>query len=113
MSDTAYPVTTSLPDWNSAMASAADGFQACAGACIGWQQEMVRFLDLRIAGNHQSWSALLSARDAAGLVKVQQEWAVQAAADYAAEATRLARLVTTLSLTGTTPEVQSAAAVIA
>lgn len=113
MSQEAFPVTVALPDWNAAMTSAADGFQSCAEACLAWQQEMLRFVDLRMAENRQSWNALLSARDAAAVAKVQQEWGRQAASDYTAEATRLVRLVTALSLTGTTPEVQSAATLVA
>ena len=109
----AYPVTTALPGWKSAMMSAADGFQACAEACVGWQQEMARFVDLRLAENRRSLDALMSARDATGIARVQQQWGLQAATDYTEEATRLARLFTTLSLTGTTPAVQEVASLVA
>ncbi len=98
--------------WNWAMMSAADGLQECANAWVGWQQETARFLDMRIAENQRSWTTLLSSRDVAGAMKTQQEWALKTATDYAREATRLAHLVTTLSLTGTTPAVQSAAALM-
>ena len=37
---------------------------------------------------------------------------MQAATDYTEEASRLARLVTSVSLTGTTPEVQDAATLL-
>jgi len=53
----------------------------------------------------------MSSRDVAGALKIQQDWAVQAATDYTEEATRLARLVTSLSLTGTTPTVHETAMV--
>jgi hypothetical protein len=99
--------------WSSAMMSAVDCVQGCASACAGWQQETARFLDVRLAENQRTWAALLSSRDLACVMKVQQEWGLQAATDYSREATRLARLVTTLSLTGTTPAVQSSAALIA
>lgn len=92
---------------------AVDGYQTCLQACIGWQQELARFADVRLAGNRRAWEALMSTRDVAGALKIQQDWAVQAANDYTEEATRLSRLVTSLSLTGTTPEVQEAAMVIA
>ncbi len=55
----------------------------------------------------------MTARDIPGVIKVQQEWALQAATDYAQEAVRLTRLLTTLSLTGTTPAVQDAARLVA
>ena len=63
--------------------------------------------------NRRAWAALLSSRDLADVMKVQQEWGLQAATDYAREATRVARLATTLSLTGTTPAVLSTAALLA
>jgi hypothetical protein len=124
MTDEAYSHTTIFPaafpgpwdamtGWNSSMMSAVDCAQGYASACTGWQQEMARFLDMRLAENRRAWAALLSSRDLAGVMKVQQEWGLQAATDYTQEATRLARLVTTLSLTGTTPAVQSAATLIA
>jgi len=107
MSDTTYPAVTT---W---MMQAADGCQACLEACIGWQQEVARFADLRLAGNRRTWEALMSSRDLAGALKAQQDWAKQATTDYTEEAARLARLVTSLSLTGTTPEVQESAALVA
>jgi hypothetical protein len=93
------------------MMQATDGCQAYLQACIGWQQELARFADVRLAGNRRTWEALLTSRDVAGALKIQQDWAVQAANDYSEEATRLARLVTSLSLTGTTPAVHKAAMV--
>lgn len=107
MTEATYPAALT---W---MMQASDGYQACFEACIGWQQELARFADLRLAGNRHTWEALISSRDLAGALKVQQEWAVQAASDYTEEATRLARLVTSLSLTGTTPAVQESAALVA
>jgi hypothetical protein len=94
------------------MMSAVDCIQGCASACAGWQQETARFVDVRLAENQRAWAALLSSRDLAGVLKVQQEWGLKAATDYTQEATRVARLVTTLSLTGTTPAVQSTAALM-
>lgn len=105
---------STLPDpVTSTMASASDALQACTEACAGWQQEIAHFVDLRLAENRRSWQALMSARDVAGVVKVQQEWGLQAATDYTQEAVRLTRLLTTLSLTGTTPAVQEAARLVA
>ena len=106
MITTPDPVTT-------AMMSATDAVQACTEACVGWQQEIARFVDLRLAENRRSWEALTSARDVAGMMKVQQEWGLQAATDYTREAARLAHLLTILSLTGTTPAVQDAASIVA
>jgi hypothetical protein len=96
--------------WNSATVSAVGGcVQACAEACVGWQQEMAQFSQQRLAENQRAWAALLSSRDLASIVKVQHEWGLQAATDYTREATRLAQLATSLSLTGTTPAVQETA----
>jgi hypothetical protein len=106
MSTMPDPVTT-------AMMSATDAMQTCTEACVGWQREIAHFVDLRLAGNRHSWEALASARDVAGVMKVQQEWGLQAATDYTREAARLAHLLTTLSLTGTTPAVQDTARIVA
>ena len=107
MAEATYPAVTA---W---MMQAADGCQACLEACIDWQQELARFADLRLAGNRRAWEALMSSRDGAAALKIQQDWAVQAATDYTEEASRLARLATSLSLTGTTPAVHQTAMLIA
>ena len=107
MTEATYPTALT---W---MMQASDGCQACFEACTGWQQELARFADVRLAENRRTWDALMSSRDVAGLLNVHQSWALQAATDYAQEATRLTRLFTTLSLTGTTPEVQESAALVA
>jgi hypothetical protein len=97
----------------SAMMSAfGDGLQACASAGAAWQREVAKFADRRLAENRRTWAALLSSRDPASLLKAQQQWGVQAATDYTEEATRLARLVTSISLIGTTPDVQDAATLL-
>lgn len=107
MTEATYPMALT---W---MMQASDGCQACFEACTGWQQELARFADRRLAENRRTWDALTSSRDLAGLLKVQQSWALQTATDYAQEATRLTRLFTILSLTGTTPAVQESAALVA
>jgi hypothetical protein len=106
MSTTPDPVTMT-------MLSANDALQACAEACAEWQREIARFVDLRLAANRRSWEALTTARDVPDVLKGQQEWSLQAATDYTQEAARLTRLVTALSLTGTTPAVQDAAGLVA
>jgi len=106
MSTTPDPVTMT-------MMSATDALQTCTEACAGWQQEIAHFVDLRLAENRRSWEALMSARDVAGMMRVQQEWGLRAATDYTREATRLAKFLTTVSLTGTTPAVQEAARLVA
>jgi hypothetical protein len=106
MSTMPDPVTT-------AMMSATDAVQACTDACAEWQREVAHFVDHRLAENRRSWEALTSSRDVAGMMKVQQEWGLQAATDYTREAARLARLLTTLSLTGTTPAVQETTRIVA
>ena len=107
MSEATFPAATTL------MMQAADGCQAWVSACTGWQQELARFADHRLTENRRAWAAFMSSRDVADALKVQQQWAQQAATDYTQEAARLAQLVTTLSLTGTTPDVQESAALIA
>ena len=102
-----------LTEWNSAMLATADGVQACVEACAGWQQETARFLDARWAEDRRAWSALMASRDLADVWRVQQEWGLQAATDYAREATRLTHLATCLSLTGNTPAVQATADLVA
>ena len=74
--------------------------------------KIARFVDQRSSANQRSFSALMSARDFADVFRVQQDWALQAATDYTEEATRLTRLFTTLSLTGTTPAVQQSASLV-
>lgn len=106
----AFPVPCdAATGWTWVMTSAVDGLQSCASACMAWQQETARFLDMRITDDQRAWAALLSSRDVAGAMKTQQEWALKTATDYAKEATRLTRLATTLALTGTTPAVQRVA----
>jgi hypothetical protein len=95
------------------MMSATDALNAYTEACAGWRQEMARFVDLRLAANRRSWEALMTARDISGVIKMQQEWSLQATTDYTQEAVRLSHLLTTLSLTGTTPDVQDAATLVA
>ena len=94
------------------LSSGGDGVQACSEAYGSWQEELARFLDQRSRANQRSFQALISARDMADVVRIQQEWALQAATDYTEEVTRLTQLFTTLSLTGTTPEVQQSATLI-
>ncbi len=120
MTDTADPSEVAFPippeavrrAWNSVSMSAVDYAQGYASACAAWQQEMARFLDMRFTQNQSTWAALASSRGVAGAIKVQQEWALKTATDYAEEANRLACLATTLALTGTTPEVQGTAAIM-
>jgi hypothetical protein len=107
MTDTTFPTATT---W---MMHAADGYRACFEACTCWQQELARFADQRLAHNRGAWDAFLSSRDLGTVLKVQQDWAVQAAADYTQEATRLNRLFTSVSLTGATPAVLESAALVA
>lgn len=107
MTEATYPTALT---W---MMQASDGCQACFEAWSSWQQELSHFADLRLAENRRTWDALMSSRDLAGLLKVHQSWALQAATDYTQEATRLSRLFTSLSLTGTTPAVQESAALVA
>ena len=106
------PAAFAVAPWDTVLASASDGLQACSEACNGWHQEVAHFIERRASENQRSLEALMAARDLADVLKVQQAWAVQAATDYTQEATRLTRLFTTLSMTGTTPEVQKVATLV-
>jgi hypothetical protein len=94
------------------ISACSDCLQACASAGAAWQGEIAGFADRRLAENHRAWTALVSSQDLGSLLKVQQQWGLQAASDYTEEAKRIARLVTSVSLTGTTPEVQDAATLL-
>lgn len=109
---TADPAGMMMPGW-AAMTFATDALQSCTEACTGVQQEVAHFVDARLERNRRSWEALMATRDIAGVMTVQREWGLQAAADYAQESVRLTRLFTSLSLTGTTPAVQDAARLVA
>jgi len=99
-----------MTGWNSAMMSTVgDCVQACTEACAGWQQEFVKFSQQRFVENQRAWSALMASRDLASVMRIQQQWGLQAATDYTREATRLAQIGTSLSLTGVTPTVQGTA----
>jgi hypothetical protein len=113
MSITILPADMTIPPWTAAVTLATDCLQSCADACAAWQQEIARFVDLRLAEDRRSWQALMAASDMADVMKVQHDWGVQAAKDYAREAATLGRLATTLSLTGATPDVQDAATLLA
>ena len=105
MSTTADPVIM-------AASATADIFQSVTEACSDWQREIARFVDLRLTADRRSLEALIAARDLADVVKVQQQWATQLATDCTQEAGRVMRLFTTISLTGTTPDVQESAKMV-
>jgi hypothetical protein len=92
--------------------TATDALQTCTEVSSEWQQEIARFVDLRLAENRRSLEELMAARDIAGLLQVQQQWGLHMAADYMNEASRLTHLFTTLALTGTIPAVQKAAMLV-
>lgn len=90
-----------------------DALQGCTEACTGWQQEIARFIDHRMSENRHTLETLMATRDLAALLQVQHQWGLRMAADYMNEAGRLTGLLTTLSLTGTTPDVQETATLVA
>ena len=104
--------STTADPMTAATIGATDALQTCTQACSEWQQEIVRFIELRLSENRRSLEALMAARDVAGLLSVQQQWGLHLATDYINEASRLTRLFTTLSLTGTTPAVQETAMLV-
>jgi hypothetical protein len=103
------PGVESLPTsaaWNSALSTCADCFEEWAAAGAAWQSEVSQFAERRLKDNLSTWLTLLSARDAASVWQAQGAWSVRAAEDYSEEATRLAELVTSVTLSGATPEAQ-------
>jgi len=103
------PSVESLPVsslWNSALSTYADCFEECAAAGAAWQNEVSRFAERRLRDNFSTWLAVLSARDVASACQAHGAWSVRAAEDYSEEATRLARLVTSVAFSGATPEAQ-------
>lgn len=94
---------------SAAFSRVGDGVQAFAEGCLAWQQELAQFSQARLDQNQRCLAALLSSRGLADVVRIQQEWGLRAATDYTKEATRLTQLLTSLSLTGTTPAVQETA----
>jgi hypothetical protein len=56
---------------------------------LAWQEEMVRFTAARMRRDAELGQALVSARNWADAVKLQQEWASSVIRDYTQEATRL------------------------
>ena len=104
-----WPPATGLA---ATISACGDYLQACASVGATWQNEIARFADRRLAENRRALTALLSSRDLGSVLKIQQQWGLQAATDYTAEATRIVRLVTSVGLTGTVPEVQDAATLL-
>ena len=103
------PSVESLPAsnmWKSALSTYADCFEEWAAAGTAWQSEVSQFAERRIKDNLSTWLTLLSARDAASVWQAQGAWSVRAAEDYSEEAKRLAELVTSVTLSGATPEAQ-------
>ena len=92
--------------WNSALSTYADSFEEWAAAGAAWQSEVSQFAERRLKDNLSTWLTLLSARDAASVWQAQGAWGVRAAEDYSEEAKRLAELVTSVTLSGVTPEAQ-------
>ena len=103
------PSVGSLPAdniWNSALSTYADSFEEWATVGAAWQSEVSQFAERRLKDNISTWLTLLSARDAASVWQAQSAWSVRAAEDYSGEARRLAELVTSVTLSGATPEAQ-------
>ena len=103
------PSVESLPAgnaMNAALSTYADCFEEWAAAFAAWQSEVSQFAERRLKDNVSTCLTLLSARDAASLWQAQGAWSVRAAEDYSQEAARLARLVTSVTFSGVTPEAQ-------
>lgn len=61
----------------SAMASTTDALQSLMATYGDCRQEIAQFVDLRLAHNLHSWTALATARDVTGIMRAQQEWGMQ------------------------------------
>ena len=97
---------------NSALSTYADSFEEWAAAGAAWQSEVSQFAERRLKDNFSTWLTLLSARDLSSVWQAQSAWGVRAAEDYSTEAKRLAELVTSVALSGATPEAQQTTQVL-
>lgn len=102
------PTTMTPSISGSAVASTTDALQSLMSTYGDCRQEIAHFVDLRLAHNLHSWTALTTARDVTGILRAQQEWGMQTATDYFNETARLAQLFTSLTLTGGAPGAQQA-----
>jgi hypothetical protein len=103
------PSVESLPASNmanAALSTYADCFEEWAAIGAAWQSELSQFAERRLKDNVSTYLTLLSARDAASVWQAQGAWSVRALEDYSGEANRLARLITSVTVSGATPEAQ-------
>jgi hypothetical protein len=100
------PTTTTPSISDAAMASTTDALQSLMSTYGDCRQEIAHFVDLRLAHNLDSWTALTTARDVTGIMRAQQEWGMQTAADYFNGTARFAQLFTSLTLAGVSPGAQ-------
>ncbi len=91
---------------NAALSTYADCFEEWAAVGAAWQSELSQFAERRLKDNVSTCLTLLSARDPASAWQAHGAWGVRALEDYAQEANRLARLVTSVTVSGATPEAQ-------
>ena len=103
------PSVESLPASNmanAALSTYADYFEEWAAVGAAWQSEFSRFAERRLKDNVSTYLTLLSARDAASVWQAHGAWGVRALEDYSEEANRVARLITSVTVCGATPEAQ-------
>ena len=103
------PSVESLPASNmanAALSTYADCFEEWAAIGAAWQSELSQFAERRLKDNVSTYLTLLSARDAASVWQAHGAWGVRALEDYSGEANRLARLITSATVSGATPEAQ-------
>jgi len=94
---------------NAALSTYADCFEEWAAVGAAWQNELSQFAERRLKDNVSTCLTLLSASDPASVWRAQEAWGVRAAEDYSQEANRLARLITSVTVCGATPEAQETA----
>lgn len=92
--------------WNSGLSICADCFEEWAAASAALQNEVSRFAERRLKDNLSTYLTLLSARDIASAWQAHGAWSIRAVEDYSKEASRLSQLVTSVTLSGATPEAQ-------
>lgn len=97
---------------SSAMSTCSDFLQTWVAACTAFQSEASRFAERRMQQNCATWCELMSSRDVGGVLHAHQLWTTQATKDYSQEASQLARLLTSVTLTGATPEAQEAVQIL-
>ena len=93
-----------LSAWNGPMMAVfGQAGQACAKGCIELQQEVARFIGVRLEEDRRAQRSLIECRSFDDVAKLQQSWALGAAKAYAEEAGQLTQIVSRCAQQGIAP----------